>query len=197
MLNNVVYIGRTTKNVVVYKNAKGVPFCIFSLAVQRDFKNEKGIKETDFIKCIAYNKKVENLNQYVGKGSLISITGSTMTKIKEYKGIKYNDSLCLIKDIGFLDTKKPGEIEEFIQNPTDFTQEDINMLQNDDFNELSSLQKGKIKMEKNIIEVENDLYIVEDDEKDSEGFLNISSLKNKEQKKIKVDGLQKGDVIEV
>lgn len=139
MLNNAVYIGRTTRDIEVYKNAKGMYFCIFSLAVQRDFQNDKGVKETDFIKCIAYNKKVENLKKYVGKGSLISITGSTRTKIKEYKGIKYNDSLCMIRDVGFLDTKKPGEIKEFIQNPTDFTQEDIQVLQNDDFDELCSL----------------------------------------------------------
>lgn len=59
-------------------------------------------------------------------------------------------------------------------------------------------RKEKIKkMEKNIVELEDSLYIVEDDEKDSEGFLSISSLKNEDKKKIKVDGLQKGDVIEV
>lgn len=47
----------------------------FTLAVTRPFKKD----ETDFINCIAFNKRAEAIAQYLTKGRQLAVTGSIRT----------------------------------------------------------------------------------------------------------------------
>ena len=49
--------------------------CRFTLAVRRDFKNEEGIYETDFIKCVSRDTIAEKICEYCKKGDLVSVKG--------------------------------------------------------------------------------------------------------------------------
>lgn len=53
----------------------GTAVCRFSLAVTRAFKKD----ETDFINCIAFNKRAEAIAQYLTKGRQLAVTGSIRT----------------------------------------------------------------------------------------------------------------------
>ena len=80
MINNVVLVGRLTRAVDLRYTSNGTAYASFTLAVDRDFKNQNGEKETDFINCVMWRKPAENLANYTKKGSLIGIEGRIQTR---------------------------------------------------------------------------------------------------------------------
>jgi single-strand DNA-binding protein len=80
MVNNVVLIGRITRDLEVKSSASGVEICNFSIAVNRNFKNAKGEYDADFINCVAFRQTARFMGQYLQKGNLISVTGRIQTR---------------------------------------------------------------------------------------------------------------------
>lgn len=80
MLNNVVLIGRLTKDPELRYTPNNVAVATFSLAVNRRFKNNAGVHEADFINCVMWNKSAENLSNWIKKGNMIAITGRIQTR---------------------------------------------------------------------------------------------------------------------
>lgn len=80
MINNVVVVGRLTRAVDLRYTSNGTAYASFTLATDRDFKNQSGEKETDFINCVMWRKPAENLANYTKKGSLIGIEGRIQTR---------------------------------------------------------------------------------------------------------------------
>lgn len=80
MINNVTVVGRLTKAVDLRYTSNGTAYASFTLATDRDFKNQNGEKETDFINCVMWRKPAENLANYTKKGSLIGIEGRIQTR---------------------------------------------------------------------------------------------------------------------
>ena len=75
MLNRVVLIGRLTKDPELRYTPNGVAVTGFTLAVERNFKNAQGEKETDFFACQVYKQLAELCANYLEKGKLCSIDG--------------------------------------------------------------------------------------------------------------------------
>ena len=75
MLNQVVIVGRLVKKPIVEENENGKKVCIITLAVSRDFKNDEGIYDTDFIKCTLCNDITEKTAEYCDKGDLVGVEG--------------------------------------------------------------------------------------------------------------------------
>lgn len=80
MINNVVLVGRLTKDVDLRYTPQGQAVATFTLAVNRTFANQQGQREADFINCVIWRKSAETLAQYTRKGSLIGITGRIQTR---------------------------------------------------------------------------------------------------------------------
>lgn len=80
MINNVVLVGRLTKDVDLRYTASGVAVGQFTLAVNRNFTNQAGQREADFINCVIWRKSAETLANYAKKGTLIGITGRIQTR---------------------------------------------------------------------------------------------------------------------
>lgn len=75
-MNKVILIGRLTKDPnLSYAAGTGTAVCRFILAVTRPFKRD----ETDFIRCVAFNKTAETIGQYLTKGRQIAIAGRIQT----------------------------------------------------------------------------------------------------------------------
>ncbi len=75
MLNKVILIGRLTKDPEVKVTTTGITVGSFSLAVNRNYTSQNGVRETDFFNCVCYRKLAENVGRYVKKGQLISVEG--------------------------------------------------------------------------------------------------------------------------
>jgi len=80
MINNVVLVGRLTKDAELRYTPSNVAVATFTLAVNRPFKNEAGEREADFINCVIWRQSAENLANWAKKGSLIGITGAIQTR---------------------------------------------------------------------------------------------------------------------
>lgn len=75
-MNKWVGIGRLTRDPELnFQANSGMAICRFRLAVTRPFKKD----ETDFINCIAFNKRAEAIAQYLTKGRQLAVTGSIRT----------------------------------------------------------------------------------------------------------------------
>lgn len=80
MINNVVLVGRLAKEPELKYTAGGQAVATFSLAVNRNFTNQSGEREADFINCVIWRKSAETLANYAHKGTLIGITGRIQTR---------------------------------------------------------------------------------------------------------------------
>ena len=80
MLNRVILIGRTTKDVDLRRTTSGTAVSTFTLAVENRFVQKDGQNTADFISCVAWNNTAEFLDKYVKKGSLVSIEGRIQTR---------------------------------------------------------------------------------------------------------------------
>ncbi|HDJ3742778.1 TPA: single-stranded DNA-binding protein [Staphylococcus aureus] len=103
MFNKVMYCGRIATDLNIRKSKNDKSYLFFNLAVSRT-NGEK----TDFINCVVWNTKAENLVKYQSKGNLIIVEGSTET----YKKDDINMSRCLVEKITYLENKKKTEDED-------------------------------------------------------------------------------------
>lgn len=85
-MNNVILIGRLTREPELKYTTGGTAMCRFTLAVDRglsrDKKQEsesKGQPTADFIGCIAWGKTAELVANYLYKGSQAAIQGKIQT----------------------------------------------------------------------------------------------------------------------
>lgn len=83
MINNVVLVGRMTKDAELKFTGNNIAVASFSLAVNRNFKDANGERETDFINCVIWRQQAENLANWAKKGALIGITGRIQTRSYE------------------------------------------------------------------------------------------------------------------
>ncbi len=84
MMNRVVLVGRLTKDPELRYTPNGVPVATFTLAVNRNFSNQQGEKEADFINCVVWRKPAENVANFLKKGSLAGVDGRVQTR--NYEG---------------------------------------------------------------------------------------------------------------
>ena len=80
MINNVVLVGRLTRDPELRYTPSNVAVATFSLAVNRNFKNQAGDREADFINCMIWRKSAELLSEWCKKGNLVGITGRIQTR---------------------------------------------------------------------------------------------------------------------
>lgn len=80
MINNVTLVGRLTKDPDLRYTSNGMGVASFTLAVNRNFTNQAGEREADFINCVIWRKPAETLANYARKGTLLGLTGRIQTR---------------------------------------------------------------------------------------------------------------------
>ena len=109
MLNNVSLMGRLTADPELRHTQSDVAVTSFSLAVERDYKNASGEKETDFIDIVAWRHTAEFICKYFQKGLLIGLTGSIQTrKYTDKEGNNRKAVEIVANSAYFAESKKHG-----------------------------------------------------------------------------------------
>lgn len=83
MMNTVAMIGRLTKNIDLRTTGSGKSVGTFVLAVNRNFTNQAGEREADFIQCVIWGKSADTLAKYAARGSLLGIEGRLQSRSYE------------------------------------------------------------------------------------------------------------------
>ncbi len=86
MINNVVLVGRLTKDIELRKTSSNISTCTFTLACNRKFSSNanNGQPTADFINCVAWRQSADFLAQYASKGAIVGVEGRITTR--NYEG---------------------------------------------------------------------------------------------------------------
>lgn len=79
-MNKVFLIGRLTRDPELRYTSSNVATASFNLAVDRNFTNQNGEREADFINIVVWRKQAENVKNYLTKGSQVAIDGRIQTR---------------------------------------------------------------------------------------------------------------------
>ncbi|MDO4680949.1 MAG: single-stranded DNA-binding protein [Aerococcus sp.] len=110
MINNVVLVGRLTREVDLRYTQSGVAVANFTVAVDRNFRDANGERQTDFINCVIWRKAAENFAKFTRKGSLVGVEGSIQTRNYEnQQGQRVYVTEVLVNNFSFLESKNVTE----------------------------------------------------------------------------------------
>lgn len=110
MINNVVLVGRLTKDPDLRYTNTGLAVATFTLAVNRNFTNQSGNREADFINCVIWRKQAENLANFAKKGSLVGITGRIQTRnYDNQQGQKVFVTEVLVENFQMLEPRRASD----------------------------------------------------------------------------------------
>ena len=116
MINRVVLVGRITKDPVLKKTQANNSVVSFTLACNRNIKNETGEYDADFINCVAWNTRADVLSKYASKGSMIGLDGSIQTRsYDDQSGKRVYVTEVLVDHVQLIDTKTSPQGNEINQ----------------------------------------------------------------------------------
>ena len=123
-LNRIQVIGRLGKDPVKKETKKGTKFTVFSVAVDRQWKDSDGKtqKATDWFNVEAWGRLGEICLEYLAKGRLIFLEGSLRTDRYEKEGdVKYFTKVIARRmqmlDYQSQDKKEPDTTELAEESP--------------------------------------------------------------------------------
>ena len=99
-MNKVFLIGRLVRDPELRYTSSNIPVASFSLAVNRNFTNQSGEREADFINIVVWRKQAENCKNYINQGSQVAIDGRLQTRYV---------TEVVADNVQFLDTKASRE----------------------------------------------------------------------------------------
>ena len=111
MMNQAMLVGRLTRDPEVVENESGTKYSNLTLAVPRNFKNEDGVYETDFIEITLWNNIAENTSEYCKKGDLIGVRGRIQVDSYEVEGEKRSSQKIVADRVTFLSSRPKPEPE--------------------------------------------------------------------------------------
>lgn len=110
MINNVVLVGRLTKDPDLRYTQSGQAVASFTLAVNRNFTNQSGEREADFINCVIWRKPAETMANYAKKGTLLGVTGRIQTRNYEnQQGQRVYVTEVVAENFQLLESKSQNE----------------------------------------------------------------------------------------
>lgn len=138
MINNVVLVGRLTKDPDLRYTSSGTAVATFTLAVNRNFTSQSGEREADFINCVIWRKSAETLANYAKKGSLIGVTGRIQTRnYDNQQGQRVYVTEVVAENFQLLESRTANEqrrstapSENFNSNQSNFGNNTFNQNQN-------------------------------------------------------------------
>lgn len=110
MLNTITIAGRLVRNPELRRTASGKAVTSFTLACDRDFKNQQtGEKEVDFIECVAWGGTAEMVEKYFHKGQMAVATGRLQLRDwTDKNGQKRRYAEILVSSVYFCGSKESG-----------------------------------------------------------------------------------------
>ena len=107
MLNQIIIMGRLTRDPELRRTQSGTAVCSFSVAVDRDFKSQSGEKETDFIDVVAWRQTAEFVARYFTKGRMAVVSGRLQIRNwQDKEGNKRRSAEVVADNVYFGESKR-------------------------------------------------------------------------------------------
>lgn len=132
-MNKAIIIGRLTADPEVRTTTAGIPVASFTVAVNRNFANQSGEREADFIRCVSFRRQAEVIGQYLSKGSKVAVEGRIQTGSYDAPdGTKRYTTEIICESVEFLETRNQqqdsgyGSSQQYGGNQTNYNQGNFN-----------------------------------------------------------------------
>ena len=102
MLNNVILMGRITKDLELKQTQSGISVLQFGIAVDRSYAKQGEERQADFISCVAWRSTAEFISKYFAKGRMIAIEGNLRTRTyDDNKGSRHYVTEVYVDSVSF------------------------------------------------------------------------------------------------
>ncbi|QTL99820.1 single-stranded DNA-binding protein [Iocasia frigidifontis] len=131
MLNHIVLIGRLVRDPELRYISNGTAVSNFTLAVERNYTNQQGERDVDFIRIVTWRKLAETCAHHLGKGRLVAVEGSLQISSSEKDGRTYTNPQVIANEVRFLDWPNDNNRDNRSTNNTNATNNNNNDSGND------------------------------------------------------------------
>lgn len=109
MINRAILMGRLTADPELRQTTNGTPVCSFTVAVDRNFSDRNGDRQTDFLDVVAWKGTAEFVSHYFSKGKMIIVEGSVQTRSYEDRNGNKRKAVEIVADnVQFGEPKSAG-----------------------------------------------------------------------------------------
>lgn len=106
-MNKVLLVGNLARDPETRTTNAGVTFTNFTVACQRRIANQQGIRDADFINCVAWRQTAEFVAKYFSKGSRIGVEGTLQVRNYEAQdGSKRHVTEVVVEHVEFVGSKE-------------------------------------------------------------------------------------------
>ena len=120
-MNKVFLIGRLTRDPELRYTGSNVAVASFTLAVNRNYTNQAGEREADFINVVVWRKQAENVKNYLSQGSQVAIDGRIQTRSYDGEdGKKRYVTEVVADNVEFLGSKNSSQVSSTPKEPTPY-----------------------------------------------------------------------------
>ena len=112
MLNQIILVGRLTKDLELKEGENESKYTIMNLAIPRSFKNSEGQYDTDFINCCAFDLVATNTCEYCKKGDIVGVKGRVQSRVIENEDSKEYRKEIIAEKVTFLSSSKSKDEEQ-------------------------------------------------------------------------------------
>lgn len=117
-MNKVILTGNLCQELELKQTSTGKSVLTNCIAVQRDYKNEKGEYDSDFINIVAWGSQAEYLKNYANKGDRVELVGKwQVRKYQANDGTPRTANECVIESIKAFNRQPKAETETPSYNP--------------------------------------------------------------------------------
>lgn len=109
-MNNLVLTGRVVQDLEL-REVNGTSLVNLALAVDRDYKDKKGEKITDFFDITVWRQQAEFISKYGKKGDVVGIIGQVQKRSYEKDGKNIWVTDIVAKEVSILASKETPKQE--------------------------------------------------------------------------------------
>ena len=114
MINNVVLVGRLTRDIELRKTQSGLSVASFTIACDRRLSQEQknnNEQSADFISCVAWRGSADFLGNYAHKGDTVGVEGRIQTRSYDRDGQKVYVTEIVANSVSILHSTQPRQAQ--------------------------------------------------------------------------------------
>lgn len=110
-MNKAIVMGNLVRDPEIITTTNGKEVAKFTIAAQKNYANEEGKKDADFIDCQAWDEKGKAIAKYFHKGDKILVIGRIEKRKYEKDGENKSVTVVTVESFEFVNLKKKEEKE--------------------------------------------------------------------------------------
>lgn len=118
-MNKAILVGNLTRDPESKSLPSGVSCATFTVACNRRYVNQQGVREADFLNCVAWRQTADFVMRYLTKGSKVAVEGTIQTRTYDAQdGTKRYVTEIVVDNIELAGSRGDGQTRENVPPPS-------------------------------------------------------------------------------